>query len=223
MTACRHSVSVALMLGLAVTGCRPDPGKASYPDTGSGRTSGDTGAGDDLPKGPDPYEAGEARLSVGLHYESGYSDLLEINDVDRHYYIFENTYSEEVETQDVVEGRESTLIVHGDIGWFGGGITWDVPQDLSAWTTMYVSLRSGDPGFAELALHMTGGGTETIVQATSYGWVNDGQWHHLEVPLQDFVDGGTDLSAVTAPFVLIGAGGAVGESLKIDNLYYTQD
>lgn len=204
---------------IGLLACRPDPGLPSYPDTGTAATDTSEPA---LPEGPDPYEAGEARLSIGLYYESGYSDLIEINDVDTHYYIFESTYTEGVELQDVVEGREASLITHGAVGWFGGGITWDTPRDLSAWTTMYVSLRSGDPGFADLNLHFTGG-TEAIVSAADYGWAADGQWHHLQVPLADFVAGGADLSIVTAPYVLIGAGGTEGEQLKVDNLYYTQD
>lgn len=214
---------LCLLAALGSLACRPDPGSPTYPDTGALSDATDTGEGDGLPKGPDPYAPGEARLSLGLFYESGFSDLLEVNDQDRHYYIYSSTYTEEVNLQDVVEGRESTVILHGSSGWFGGGVTWDVPQDLSAWTTMHVSVRSGDPGFAAIAVHLTGGGTEAIVDAVDHGWSNDGQWHHLAIPLADYVAGGADLSAVTAPFVLIGEGGAEGETLKIDNLYFTQD
>lgn len=220
MTSLRSCCVLAALGSLA---CRPDPGSPTYPDTGALSDPTDTGAGDGLPKGPDPYEAGEARLSLGLFYESGFSDLLEVNDQDRHYYIYSGTYTEEVNLQDVVEGRESTVIVHGTSGWFGGGVTWDVPQDLSAWTTLHVSLRSGDPGFAAVAIHVTGGGTESIVDAAAHGWVNDGEWHHLAIPMAEYAAGGTDLTSVTGPFVLIGEGGAEGESLKVDNLYFTQD
>ncbi len=215
--------SWCVLAGLGSLACRPDPGSPIYPDTDALSDPTDTGAGDGLPQGPDPYEPGEARLSLGLFYESGFSDLLEVNDQDRHYYIYSGTYSEEVNLQDVVEGRESTVIVHGSSGWFGGGVTWDIPQDLSAWTTLHVSLRSGDAGFASVAVHMTGGGTESIVDAASHGWASDGEWHHLALPLAEYAAGGTDLTSVTGPFVLIGEGGAEGEALKIDNLYFTQD
>ncbi len=209
----------ALLLA-ALAACRPDPGLPSYPDSGS-LNAVDTSE-PALPEGPDPYEEGEARLSVGLHYESGYSQLIPIDDVDSFYYIYESTYTEGIDQQDVVEGRQSTVINHGSLPWFGGGITWMTPRDLSAWTTMHLSLRSGDAGMATLNLHFTGG-TEAVLSAADYGWVNDGQWHHLAVPLADFAAGGADLTAVTAPFVLIGEGGAEGETLKVDNLYYTQD
>lgn len=210
-----------LLLGaaIALAGCRPDPGAPSYPDEEA--VLDDTG-GITLPQGPDPYEEGEDRLSLGLFYESGYSELVEINDLDTHYYIYSDTYTQGVDTQDVVEGRESTIIEHSNVGWFGGGITWDSGRDLSDWTTLYVSMRSSDAGFADIALHLVGG-VEATVDLVDYGWTPDGQWHHLSVPLADLEAGGANLTAVTGPFVLIGAGGADGDTLKIDNLYLTQD
>ena len=212
--------TLLLSMAAAWAACRPDPGTPTYPDTTGG--SGDSG-GSGLPQGPDPYEPGEDRLGVGLYYESGLSELIEINDVDSHYYIYSATYTESVDLVDVVEGRESAVIEHGSAGWFGGGITWDLPRDLSAWTTLNVSLRSGDASFGGLDLHLTGGGTEAIVAAADYGFTADGQWHFIQIPLADFEAGGADLSAVTGPFVFIGDGGAEGDTLKIDNLYYTQD
>ena len=209
-----------LTLSVAMAACRPDPGNPTYPDAAGG--TGDSG-GAGLPQGPDPYEAGEARLGVGLYYESGLSELIEINDVDSHYYIYSATYTESVDLVDVVEGRESAVIEHGAAGWMGGGITWDVPRDLSDWTTLNVSLRSDDASFAALAFHLTGGGTEAIVAAADYGFAADGQWQFVQIPLADFAAGGADLSAVTGPFVFIGAGGAQGDTLKIDNLYFSQD
>lgn len=210
-----------LLLGLASVACRPEPGPPTYPSDDA--LSVDDTGGPSLPEGPDPYEEGEERLSLGLYYESGHSELIEINDVDAHYYIYETTYTEGVDLQDVVEGRESAVISHGALPWFGGGVTWDVARDLSSWTTLYVSLRSGDAGMETLNLHFTGGGTEAVVAMADYGWVPDGQWHHLAVPLADLADQGADLSQTTAPYVLIGEGGAEGETLKVDNLYFTKD
>lgn len=211
---------LTLLVGLGALACRPDPGDPAYPDLGS--ASDDTGEGSDLPEGPDPYEEGEARLSLGAFYESGYSEIVPIDDTTTHYYIYSDTYSQGVDTQDVVEGRESAVIEHGDVGWFGGGITWDAGGDLSDWTTLYVSLRSGDDSFGNLSIRMLGG-TEVALAAADYGWATDGQWNHLAFPLADFEAGGVDLGAVTGPFIFIGEGGAPGDLLKIDNLYLTQD
>ena len=61
------------------------------------------------------------------------------------------------------------------------------------------------------------------VRANDYGWVNDGQWHSLSVPLQDFVNLGLDLSRMRSPFTIgndPSEGTAkVGETLLIDDLY----
>ncbi len=206
------------MLLLLALGCRPDVGLPNYPDASALADTSESGWNG----GPDPYEAGEDRLSMGLYYESGYSEAIPIDDLTTHYYIYNDTYTESVDMQDVVEGEESAVITHGSAGWFGGGLTWDSGVDLSGWTTMWVSFKSSDAGFTSLNIHLTGG-TEAIVEAATYGFVPDGEWHHLEIPLSDFEAGGADLSVVTGPFVMIGEGGAEGEVLRVDNLYLTAD
>ena len=205
---------LAAALALSLVACRADPGAAAYPVNDT--SAADTGPG--LPEGPDPYVEGERRLDLGLYYEGGSSERVEINDVDTHYYIYEATYTEKVELQDVVEGREAAKLEVGEKGWLGGGLTWDSPRDLSGWGVLALSLRSGDPGLAGLALHMQAG-AEAIRPLVDYGWAPDGQWHHLRVPLTDFAAAGANLSAVTGPYVLIAAGVSPGESLTIDDLY----
>ena len=212
MNASARVLLLASTVGAAA--CRADPGAPSYPapDTSAADTA------DALPRGPDPYVAGERRLALGIYYEGGASERVEINDLDTHYYIYEGTYTERIELQDVVEGRESAKLEAGDKGWLGGGLTWDTPRDLSGWGVLAVSLRSGDGGMTGLALHMQAG-AEAILPLAGYGWAADGQWHHLRIPLVDFAAAGANLSAVTGPFVLIGAGVAAGEQLTIDDLY----
>jgi hypothetical protein len=205
---------VTLLLALlALVACRPNPGQPNYPDlepTGSG-----------LP-GPDPWKAGEDRLSIGLFYEGGASQIIEINDIDTHYYIYSNTYTTEPDLEDRVEGLQSDLILPTGVGWWGGGIHWDAPQDMSQWTTLWVSLKSGDAGFADIDLAMNDG-AEVRLSVSDYGWLNDGEWQHLSIPLQDFVDGGIDLGTIEAPFVMVAEAGTLGDLLKIDNLYFTSD
>ena len=201
-----------------VGACRADPGAARYP--GADTASADTGMG--LPQGPDPYVDGERRLDLGLYYEGGSSERIEINDLDTHYYIYESTYSERAELQDVVEGRQSARLEAGDRGWLGGGLTWDSPRDLSGWDVLALSLRSGDDGMNSLALHMQAG-TEAILPLVDYGWSADGQWHHLRLPLADFAAAGANLGAVTGPYVLIGASVAPGEDVTVDDLYIEED
>jgi len=71
---------------------------------------------------------------------------------------------------------------------------------------------------------MTGGGEDRhVVNATTYGYVNDGEWHQLSIPLSDFVSDGLDLSAVRSPLSLGGAAGMATDFALIDNLYLSQD
>jgi hypothetical protein len=61
------------------------------------------------------------------------------------------------------------------------------------------------------------------VRANDYGWVNDGKWHSLSVPLADFVSRGLDLGRMRSPFTIgndaTGGTPRTGEVLLIDDLY----
>ena len=199
--------------------CRPDPGAPDYPTPDPVDFGGDE---DGLLEGPDPYVDGEARLSLGLHYESGYSEIVPIDDITTHYYVYSSTYTEDTDSQDRIEGRVSTVLTMGSAGWFGGGVHWDGGRDLSDWTTMVLSLRSSDAALEGAELRMLGG-LEGGVTLADYGFAADGAWHQVVIPLVDLDDAGVDLSAVTVAFMLIGEGVGDGDELKVDDLYLTQD
>lgn len=209
------TLGVTLLTSLALLGCREDPGDPDYPDYET------TGEQDDgLPQGPDPYEEGEDRLSLGAFYEGDYSDLAEVDDLNVFYYIYDNTYTQSVDEQDVIEGRESAVIEIGSVGWWGGGIHPATTANLSDWTTLFVSFKSADADVA-VNLHFQGGG-EFIVSAADYGFVPDDTWHNLAIPLSDLTDQGWVSSAAESYFMMIGEGTS-GSELKVDNLYYTAD
>ena len=65
--------------------------------------------------------------------------------------------------------------------------------------------------------------TRGMVKLESYGYANDGQWHHLSIPLEDFAVQGVDLARVGSPMILVGGAGEPGESAWIDAVYYTAD
>ena len=50
---------------------------------------------------------------------------------------------------------------------------------------------------------------------------DDGAWHHLVLPLEDFE--GVDWTQVTSPLIFIGGGGSDEERLYVDNVFYAQD
>lgn len=209
------SILVALV---AAAGCRPDPGVPIY------RNADDfldpDGPDSDPLVGADPYQPGEARLALGIFYEGEFSEQVIIDDVTTHFYIYDGTFTMSLDRDVVEEGLESNRVTHAGLGYWGGGITWDESRDLSDWTTLYLSLRSADPAFADLEVRIAAD-SEGSVAASSYGYVNDGEWHHIAIPLEDYA--GLDLTQVTGPLVMIGDAGDQGERLYIDNVYYTQD
>ena len=215
-------------LSIAAAGCRPDAGIPDYSGHVGLRDRADAND-EDLP-GPNPYQLGAARLALGAFYEGGSSDQIVINDADTHYYIFaiegtgELTYSQEV-VGERIEGRVSDAIVLAGTPWWGGGLIWDTARDLSDWSVMYISLRSMDDAFEDVTLKVQYevGGTprESSLPASGYGYTNDGAWHSLRVPLSDFPS--FDLSKVRSPLILGGDGGATGETLLVDDFYFTAE
>lgn len=220
-----------LFLMLLLAACRPDPGEPDYGDQDQWIDAGDdddddTPDPDNLP-GIVPFEAGDQRLSMGTFYEGPCAVCVEIDEVTNHFYIYQNEFTGGVTFQsspsdDRVEGYASDELQHNGEGWMGGGIHWDEPIFLSDWDVLRVALKSDVAVFENATIGMNGGGTEVTVTVSDYGFVADGAWHSLEIPLADFAAGGADLSAVEVAMVLIVQGGESGDVLLIDDLYLTQ-
>jgi hypothetical protein len=225
----RYLFGFMCVLALSVVGCGETTG------TGGGG-GGDAGSGGTCGVGePDPWQPGDERLSVGMFYECGRSETIAIDEVTTHYFIFvtdENNPSETLTyhqgtSGDRLEGRLSDEITLNGTPWWGGGIIWDVPFDLSEWTTMFVGFKSSDPSFANFDLTLQSGEGEepagVALDPTAYGYTNDGEWHFLQIPLQDAIDLGWDPSTARSPFIFVAAGGDARDVLLIDNLYFTKD
>jgi len=177
--------------------------------------------------GPDPYVAGTDRLGLGLFYEGGLSEFMPIDGSTSNYYIFEAfpgdplTYGQLEDKARRVEGLVSARITHAGLTFWGGGIFWSSPRNVSRWQTLHVSLRSTAPSFAEISLGVKSANREFRVNATDYGYANDGEWHHLVIPLADFAEDGADFAALDSPFLFGGGAGQSGDFFNIDNLYWT--
>lgn len=222
----RTSAILSLLTVLSV-GCRPSPGDPHYEDYNYPKEDGGMG----FLSGPDPYEPGESRLSLGVFYEGEYSETLAKGDGTWHYYIYINeaeegspqTYNQVIDT-DRVEGLLSDRIIHAGYGWWGGGVHLDAPISLGGWSVLYLSLKSNDEAFAEVSITLGGQSRLAKLSASSYGYVNDGEWHDLAIPLSDFEKAGADLESIDNPFSLTGTlAGLEGEILKVDNVYMTDD
>jgi hypothetical protein len=197
-------------------GCRPSPGPNMY---GNQEMFGDAGSSG-LP-GPDPFVPGSERLSVGVFYESKFSQVIPIDNVTTHLYIYSNTVTI-TDDSDHIEGFASSRVTHNGQGFVGFGVNWDSAKDMSAWTHLHVSFKSSDAIFSTFQVGMSNG-TPVDVDVTKYGYANDGQWHSLVIPMADFV--GVDFATVVAPFVIAGTGDMtdLGQSFLIDDLYFTAE
>lgn len=221
----RTLLALTLSLGVLVTGCREDAGAPNAALLEGWETP--AGLFPEAIEGPDPYVEGEARFALGLFYEGGNSDYSPIDGTSSNYFIFEAypggplTYTQLEDDQSRVEGLTSTRIVHAGLTFWGGGIFWSSPRNVARWTELHVALRSTSDAFAEITLGVQSGGQDHTVAASDYGYVNDGAWHLITVPLIDFVDAGADLSALTSPFFFGGGAGLSGEYFSIDDLYWS--
>ncbi|MFE8595832.1 hypothetical protein [Archangium violaceum] len=205
--------------------CRPDPGLSDYENQGpTNPGTGDPDTDPDVLPGPFPYQTGQRRLGVGF-YEGGRSDDIAVDNTTTHVYLYEGTVTLEPSSTRV-EGKSADLLVHAGKAWLGLGVHWNTTRNLSAWKTLHVSLRSSDPGFSAVKVGMNYlDGTDKSVQldVEKYGYRNDGEWHHLAIPLADFTAGGLKLNVVSSPFALIAGGGAPADKLLLDNLYFTAE
>lgn len=190
--------------------CRPDPGAPSYPDPEPWLP------GEDDDFYADPLGEGEERLGYGLFYEGARTEALVIDGVDNHFYVYEGTFTVET-TDDRWEGYVADELVNTGVGWWGGGVHWDVPRDLSGWETLHVVARSDTRADWSVGLV---GGEEARVDVADYGMVADDAWRVLRIPLADLAD--ADLTAVTVGLLLVGTGGTAGDRVAIDGVYLTR-
>ncbi len=203
-----------LILLMALGACRDDPGVAVYPDRPIF-----VDVGDDFFDGSTPWE-GQPRLSLGAFYEGGATETVVIDDVVNHFYVYSSTFLVNLST-DRVEGLSADEIVASNVGWIGGGIHWDSPNDLSDWTTMHLALQSDNTDYNALTIGMNGGEVEVSVNASDYGFVADGDWHDVTIPLGDF--NGVDITQVGVALILLADGVGGGASLLVDDVYLNQE
>jgi len=209
----RSTMSVLVLTSL---GCRPDLGLPSYPEVDDFQ---DTGSA--FRDGAVPFEPGDERLSLSVFYEGEATETIVVDDVVTHYFIYENTFSQAVSLERI-EGLQSDEITLRDLAWWGGGVHWDNPVDLSGWTTLRISLRSSDPVFDVMELGMLGG-VEGRVAVADHGFVADGEWHHLAVPLSAFASGGVDLTNITIAVIFASGTASSGAQILVDDLYFSKE
>ncbi|MBL90567.1 MAG: hypothetical protein CMH56_01975 [Myxococcales bacterium] len=152
---------------------------------------------------------------LDVFHEPPCEQMFLVDDVTRHYYIYSNTYAHS-SSPDAYEGVASAKItINGGNGWWGGGIHASSAVDMSEYTTMKVALKASSGNFNNVEIRMEADGQSAItVNATSYGYTNDGQWHLLSIPLADF--SGLNLNQITGLFMIGGGSESAGANLLVD-------
>lgn len=201
---------------LFLSACHGTPGEPNYTELPEDFR----GPGAPEFKDPTPYLPGTERLSISIFYEGSYSKILILDDVQRHFYIYEGTFNIADENAIVREGLRADAVISAGTPWWGGGVTWDTAEDLSEWTTMHVSLWSDNQAYEGTEIEIEGGGVTRRIPVADYGFVPDGTWYDLAIPMSDITETGVDISAITRPFVLAGDNAPMGATLVVDNLYY---
>lgn len=227
MTRSKYRAAAVLLLLVAscVSACGDDPGTPDYSDH-EGTFEPDVKYDE-----PDPFVPGEERLSVDLFYEGERSETISINGFRTHYFIFglaefgRDSYIHGM-SGNRLEGEHSDSVRLVGTSFWGGGIIWDEPIDLSGWTRMFVSFKSDAASLARFDITLLSGEPDAQRSVTldprTYGYANDGEWHSLEIPIADVAARGFDVSSVLSPFIIGAAGGTAGDVLLVDNLYFTK-
>ncbi len=145
--------------------------------------------------------------------------------VDGEFYIWADTLLEG--TQSPYEGTSSLSLTSapGQI-WFGAAFTPTIKYNLSAFrfpeSRLHLALKTSST--TTFRLGMRSGNVDDIGQkwidfangSDPYGFVRDGNWHVIEIPMTDFTDS-VDLTEVSMLLQLLGVTGPISD-IEIDDV-----
>lgn len=147
--------------------------------------------------------------------------------VDGQFYVWENTLTPR--PADPFEGEAGLALgsVPGQT-WFGAAFTPNMKYNLTAFSYPESRLRFALKTSSNVTFRigMKSGNIEDIGQkwipfqagSDPYGFVRDGQWHVIEIPMADFM-GDVDLSQVSQLFELLGVDGPIS-AIEIDDVCF---
>lgn len=226
----------AALLLFALVACREDPGTYDYSEHVEIVERNTV----DFLDGPTPYVKGVPRLFLAqFFYEpAGSERIFPLNGRDINVFVFDTAgdgtgqFTLEpipIESGDRIQGTRSTRIIHAGLTFWGFGVFWDTPHDISQYSTFNVSLKSTSPTkttFDDMTISFLSGASspsltvEAQVNATDYGYANDDDWHTLTIPISDLEAQGWDPTSVRSPMILGGLAGDLGDAFLIDDVYY---
>ncbi len=99
-----------------------------------------------------------------------------------------------------------SFTIDGSAPWAMASIIADTPVDISNYLTYNFAIRSTSVG--NILIRLQGGGQRGIITLKavdeSYGFIRDGNWHLITIPLSDFIDNNPalDLTSISDLMVL---------------------
>ena len=114
----------------------------------------------------------------------------------------------------------------GAEAWFGYGFHSSTPVNLQQFSDGYlnISMRTEvtDSYYIAMDDHNGNTGEVNFVNGSDpYGFIRDGEWHHLQIPVSALTTQGLDLTNVQHVF-MTGGDGQIGD-IAYDNIYLSED
>ncbi|ASB49870.1 family 16 glycosylhydrolase [Alkalitalea saponilacus] len=150
-------------------------------------------------------------------------EILLINDVDAHIYIWEGTLNNIQSSP--YDGEEYLAFTSVGAGWWGFGIHDDKAADLSHFENGYLAFSVKASSQESFRVTITGasgtsGSFDFVTGSDPEGFERDGEWHRVRIPISSFAS--VDLSAVPIPFsVTQGPGSTSISDIAFDDIIYT--
>lgn len=149
--------------------------------------------------------------------------------VDGQFYVWENTLIPMPGTPTPYEGTSSLALTSTPgFVWFGSAFTPNIKHNLTAFRFPNSKLRFAlkTTSTATFRIGMKSGNVNDIGQkwitfangSDPYGFVRNGQWHVIEIPMTAFSDA-VDLSEVSQLFELLGTTGPIS-NIQIDDVCF---
>lgn len=228
----------AVLVGFCA-GCEPDTPNADYSD--HDRFEGEV----PFIQGERSFDPAVRRLGLrqfgyeGAQSESVLAGFLEVQTI-RSFFIFDTNNDgtgifllDESTSTNRVEGKESVEFVHAGLSGGGAGYFDYQGRDFSDFSVFHVALFSTGESLTDISFRFVSGEPsfesnpddgstftgEGTFRAADFGYVNNGVWHNLTIPLQVLTDQGMDFAQFRNLIVSVGPASA-GESFLIDDAYF---
>ncbi len=148
--------------------------------------------------------------------------------VDGNFFVWEHSLNDTAQAP--YEGSEClSLQSAAGLNWFGAAFTPNVKYNLSAFSypesKLHFTMKTGSSVTFQVGMksgNMDGVGQKWITFAAGndpYGFVRDGQWHVVEIPMTD-ISSEVDLFEVSQLFQILGTKGPVSD-IQIDDICFT--